>query len=105
MAKVKYNYKYATCEVLVLKDKESGETEERTFTLPHTIKNVNDRTKSRILKEINDGGYLSSGEEAIYIKSAIKGVKIMEADLNDFLTIAVESAEPEIEECLETEDE
>lgn len=105
MAKVKYNYKYAVCEVLVLKDKASGETEERTITLPHTLKNVNERTKSRILKEINEGGYLSDGEEAIYVKSAIKGIRTMVADLDDFLKIAVESTEPETKEPETSENE
>lgn len=103
MAKVKYNYKYAVCEVLVLKDKASGETEERTITLPHTLKNVNERTKSRILKEINKGGYISDGEEAIYVKSAIKGIRVMAADLDEFLKISVECTEPEPEEAEETE--
>lgn len=90
MSKVKYNYKYTTCEVLILKDKASGETEEMVITLPHNVKNVNDRTKSRLLKEINDGDYLSDGEEAIYIKSAVKGIKVIAAELDDFLKIAVE---------------
>lgn len=104
MAKVKYNYKYAICEVLVLKDKESGETEERTITLPHNVKNVNERTKSRMLKEINEGEYLSDGEEAIYLKSATKGIKVMSTELDEFLKIAVECHEPESEELEEAEE-
>lgn len=98
MAKVKYNYKYATCKVLILKEKESGVTEERIIPIPHLLKNVNERTKSRILKEINNGEYLSAGEEAIYVKSTENGSKTLVAELDDFLKIAVECDEAESEE-------
>lgn len=103
MAKVKYNYKYALCEIMVLKDRASGETDKRFVTLPHSVKVVNERTKSRLLKEINEGGYLCNGEEAIYLKSVSKGIKVMEADLAEFLKIAVESIKPETSENTETE--
>ena len=90
---IKYKIKSATVMCTML-DTESGDTSEMKFNINHPIKIFNERTKKRLLKEVNENHLDDTGRlKAIFIKSYENSERVMSMELEDFMKYAKEIRE------------
>lgn len=90
---IKYKIKSATVMCTML-DTESGETSVMKFNINHPIKIFNERTKKRLLKEVNENHLDDTGRlKAIFIKSYENIECVMSMELEDFMKYAKEIKE------------
>lgn len=87
---IKYKIKTASVMCTMI-NTESGETLEGQFLIQHPIKMFNERTKKRILKEVNEK-HLEEGSKlkAIFVKSYENSECVMGMELETFLKYAQE---------------
>lgn len=92
---IKYKIKSATVMCTMI-DTENGETSEMKFNIKHPIKIFNERTKNRVLKEVNENHLDDTGRlKAIFVKSYENRESVMGMELEDFLKYAKEIKEDE----------
>lgn len=87
---IKYKIKTTTVMCTML-NTETGETQNNQFTLTHPIKVFNERTKTRVLKEINTGFVDEDSKfKAIFVKSYENSETVMGMEVEEFLKYAKE---------------